>query len=481
MSSHRRTDRQKVMHMSPPCIRTGGLKNLTKDIKQWKQSWLKFCDLAIDHRTSNTSGIDGSVDLDIDQIEKLHQLQVWIEKLDLKPIATSAKESLGLAGLVQCMNESLEGSKEVIPQGWFETLQQIQNYKDHGKGSIAFDELEGMYYRYGASYDLDVNVDDDVNSNILSDNTRQKCKEFLHYLHDTGMVLWFSNSKPLNEVIFHDREFLVGVLRSIFHHNLREILKYKPHIQNLTATGFKEHLDNFLNCGILSEALLEHIWDETEYKQNEALRSYIMELLQSLNLCFEKKNSVEISWHFPWFVRKEDSKALIGKEWNPALRENEIALEFCYKFCHRLPMMIYEQLSVAIQRNVYPGDMRHDWKDIIYIRSNGVKMMIQRFPYEEHPSIQVSLRTQVSNIQAMYELCLRVNVDLQMLLDICPGVVFDSFLICPHCLLIDAPNKKHWNLSLIENYARQDWMTCSAVTPAVDIPSAMVYFMTVGE
>ncbi len=454
------------------------LECLNKDIKHWKANWLQFCEIVIDKKTSNNHE---SVDLDMTQIERLYKLQEWISQLDLTPITTSVEDAMGFQSLAKSMNQNMEGSKQVIPEGWFNTLQKLKAPGNVGKKTLAFDELKGIYYRHGASYDLDMDTDDDPKSDCSLDTTDQKCKEFLHYLHNAGLVLWFHKSKPLEKVVFHDREFLVHILQHIFHHKLRETLKYNPaapHFQSLT--DFNDHLDKFLDCGILSETLLLHIWDQTEHSGNKDLLSYIMELLQALNLCFQMRDTSH-SWHFPWFVKMEDNEAFFKKDWSPIIRQSEIGAEFCYKFCRRLPLMIYEQLSVAIQRNVYPGDIRHDWKDIIYIRSNGVQMKIQRFSYERHPTIQVSLRTQLSNIQAMYELCLRVNVDLQTLLYTCPGVVYDSYLVCPHCLLIGAPNKKHWNLSLIEDFAKQDWMTCPATTPAVGIPSAMVYFMTLGK
>ncbi len=457
------------------------LKCLKKDIHRWKSDWLRFCEIVIDHKTSNTGQF---ADIDMEQTEKLYQLQTWITELDLEPITTSAKENVGLQDLAESVLQCMEDCKEVIQEGWFDTLQQLQGLKGKKRGIIRFDELQAMYYRHASSYDLPMDIDvEGADSDILSNDIVEKCKEFLQYMHNAGLILWFSNSKPLKDVIFHNREFFVSTLRNIFHHDMREILKYNPASQLiLNHTEFTDHLNNFLDCGILTEPLLLHIWDESGHKGNKKLLSYVMELLQSLNLCFQMKNSEEHnSWRFPWFVRNTNSEEFLRNEWPPFMKDNEIALEFCYKFCHRLPLMIYEQLGVAIQRNIYPGDLRQDWKDVIFIRSNGVKMIIQRFLYEENPSIKVSLRTQLSNIQAMYELCLRVNVDIQMLLDTCPGVVYDSYLVCPHCLLTGAPRKKHWNLSLIENFARQDWITCSAVTPAVDFPSAMVYFMSLGK
>ena len=382
---------------------------------------------------------------------------------------------MGVLTLADFMQQSVANCREVMPESWFDTLQKLQKLKGQGKGMILFDEVEGIYSTYKA-----IHEDMQFSPTWLSAENNN-CQGFLHYLHNAGMVLWFSNSKILKNSVLHDREFLVHILQHIFHHNLRETLKYnpaKPYISNITE--FNEHLDNFLDCGILSEPLLQHIWDGTEAKENKELMEYIVELLQSLNLCFQLKDSDRNAWCFPWFVKEKVHDEFLLKEWPITPKESEIAIELCYKFCHQLPLMLYEHFSVAMQRNLHLGDPRHDWKDIIYIRSNGVQMKIQRYPYEEYPSIQVALRTQVSNIQAMYELCLQVNVDLQMLLHTYPGVVYDSYLVCPHCLLIGAQNKKHWNLSLIENYAEQDWMTCSASTPAVDIPSALVYFTTLG-
>ena len=461
------------------------LQCLKKDIKAWKKDWLRFCDLVIDRRSSTS---DDSVPVDINQLEKLQHLQAWIEELDLTPITTSAKENEGLQDLTNCMQQSINVCKEVIPQGWFETLEKLHEAKGQKRGTITFDELQSMYYRHSTPFDMAMDIDGeegadvDMYSDDMFDDTTQNCTDFLQYLHNAGMVLWFPNSKVLKDKVFHDREYLVEILQHLFHHNLRETLKFnpaKPHIQNLTE--FTEHLDNFLDCGILSEPLLMCAWNKNQNPGNYDLLPYIIELMQSLNLCFQMNNVTTKSWLFPWFVRKESGEAFLRNEWPPIMKQSDIAAEFCYKFCHRLPLMLYEHLSVAIQKHVYPGDIRHDWKDIIYIRSNGVQMKIQRFPYEEHPSIQISLRTRLSNIQAMYELCLRVNADLQGLLYTCPGVVYDSYLVCPHCLLTGAPHKKHWNLSLIENFARQDWMTCSATKPGTDIPSALVYFMTLGN
>ena len=122
--------------------------------------------------------------------------------------------------------------------------------------------------------------------------------ECLRFLHNSGMVLWYGEKhENLRKIIFHDPSFPVSVLKSLFRHDLTEVLEY-DHEQFgqyfNSKSNFQAEVATFKKTGILSLKLLRCVWQEFQFSQEDL--DTMVEMLTMLDTCFYRWRHVTIAF-----------------------------------------------------------------------------------------------------------------------------------------------------------------------------------------
>ncbi len=94
--------------------------------------------------------------------------------------------------------------------------------------------------------------------------------------------------------------------------------------------------------------------------------------------------------------------------WPVRMPPGQLEYSLVYEFSQRLPITMFERLSVKLQHHLVAGTYtRRDWRDVVYVKQNGVSLLLTRHPQRgENPSIEVTLRARRDNLQALYQLTL---------------------------------------------------------------------------
>ncbi len=261
----------------------------------------------------------------------------------------------------------------------------------------------------------------------------------------------------------------------------------------------RQHVCKFQQDVTLSDVLLGVVLQTPDQKQ------IFLEMFEALDLCFERETRLGHEgkeYFFPWFVQDEFDGNM-EDIWPQNVSKDEIQLEVHYRFCHRLPPTAFERLVVKIQPRLRPqADLRQYWKNMAYFRHNGVQIVLARHMIQEHPYIEIKLRSRYKDfLYQLYSLCYDLCFEMNNILLTCPGVVADKYLICPHCAILGTTRPKQWRLD-DEVLSKPDEdrisLCCempsqsepelypqsskrSSVTRADDLPAAMIMLQIIGN
>ncbi len=194
---------------------------------------------------------------------------------------TSAKSGFGLDKVANFLQENTSKTM-VLPGSWVNMYKKLSRRKpgtEHGQNYLSLMESQELFRK-------------SLPLSSFYENTRKGLHRCLQFLHDIGVILWYSKNEQLKGVVFHEPGFLIESLRLLFHHNLPDNIKFgekqSKHIQ--LKTDFDLQMTNFTASGILTRPLLKCLWAEREL--DEEIYEKMEELLQMLDLCY--KESIQL-------------------------------------------------------------------------------------------------------------------------------------------------------------------------------------------
>ncbi len=399
-----------------------------------------------------------------------------LKEQDFPIIVTSSKLGRGLGDVEKFLLEEATRHKLVLPASWAEMYKKLSSQftLDKKQSYLTLEEAQKHF---------------DQSSPLLKQvfqNKRKRLEQCLNFLHDTGVILWYSQNEHLRDIIFHQQSFLIDSLKLLFHHNLVNTICYSidDHAKFVsTESEFKSQLLSFVASGLLQRSLLKCLWSSMKFSSRLFLK--MEELLRMLQLCYVVSDvsdpSQEILMRFPWFLPQPDEnhQQFINQQWPENVPERMLQYNIFYKFFHRVPSSIYERFCVKLHRQLLPGAYkRKDVKDQVYIRQEDVQLFLNKTNDKEKPCVSLKLRCLVHKITAFSVFLHTVIDDMRDLLDEYPGIVTDAFFLCPHCIKLDAPEPTQRPLSQLYEISspRLSIVPCDpqAVGPTDDIPAALV-------
>ena len=345
---------------------------------------------------------------------------------------TSSANMQGMDKLKKFLFDQAQINKLSLPSHWSKMYAKLLGMKSTDKIYIKMDEAYSIFKK-------SLSIVRKLSS------TKKDPEHCLDFLHSIGMLLWYKDNDNLRDVVFHNMSAVVEILQELFHHNLCEHLKYDgtEHGKFIgTRTQYDSELTSFHQTGILSENLLNCLWNtiDPQMEHFETMKQMVIQL----ELCFiEEGRENTPLLRFPWFVHREDSEGIVAKQWPESLPPGRLQYSLVYTFFHRIPSTMYERFCVRLQKYLTPGGhFRQDFKDMVFITQSEVQILIQRNTRQSEPSLQIHLRTVFAYLPELQLLLLDIYNDLDSMCSELPRVVVDAYFLCPHCLLIKSPNPR---------------------------------------
>lgn len=266
----------------------------------------------------------------------------------------------------------------------------------------------------------------------------------LQYFSDTGLVLWYFENKALQNVVFHNLEFLINIFKAVFHHDLIGSLNYednKPLQVLFDEVEYRQVISQYQHQGLLSFKLLVHLWDK--YDLDAADQEALIELMKKFNLCHElwdeatlcNKGKENQLYFYPWFVKENTPPSSIDSG-KLLVKENLLNFHLECLFHNSIPMNICEMFIVRLQRFA----VEHNYMGKRWAWSNGLHVVVGNMDCcvvrdIENMALRFCSSGEVDSVVDMWEALSEMKDSLKSILGQWHGVVKSLHVVCPHCVM----------------------------------------------
>ena len=192
----------------------------------------------------------------------------------------------------------------------------------------------------------------------------------------------------------------------------------------------------------------------------------------------------DLVMRFPWFIQREDEEGVLEEKWPKLQPSGIIQYSLVYRFFHKVPSTLFERFCVRIHKHLVPGGhSRYDWRNEAYIEEDGVQILLKRLPCQSKPCMQIHLRSPISLLLKLKDLLLALYHDMENLCSELPGLVVDTYFLCPHCLMYRRknPTKKSAKLLTEPCSVKLDNVPCNPRDlESEKIPAAIIFLTLLG-
>ena len=321
-----------------------------------------------------------------------------------------------------------------------------------------------------------------------STQTKQESDDVvpLQYFSDTNLLLHYESNPFLKGYVFPDLDSLVDLFKSLFHHNIAQVIQYDTE-EKLQAKFKKEECDlavqRYQKEGLLGQKLLSYLWERYGLSVDD--KTVLLQLMQSFNLCYSISKDDDMHF-FPWFVKSQACPSHINKDHRMMFDKKHSSVHLQCEFFNSIPLNIFEMISVCLQRKAtqechYMGD-RQAWQDGLEISFGTVRCVLTRS--EENSTIDICLYGKVDDMPHVWKVIESLLQDVQSILKPWHGVIRSIHIICGHCIILRISPPKHWLPELVfpqQDVLIPDFVQCPKRPSSEDIPAALVMACFRGE
>ena len=300
----------------------------------------------------------------------------------------------------------------------------------------------------------------------------------LQYFSDSNLCLHYENNPFLKDYVFPDIDMLADLFKSLFHHNIGEVINY-DNDEKLQAKFQEGECDlavqRYQREGLLGQKLLSYLWEH--YGLSLADENVLLKLMKSFNLCYSISKDQEIL-HFPWFVQSKECPPHIDRNQLMKFDKEHASVHLQCQFFNRIPLNVFEMVSVCLQRRAtqdyhYMGD-RQAWHDGLEISFGSVQCVLTRS--KQNSTIDICLYGQVSDMPQVWQVIESLLKDLQSVLKPWTGVIRNIHFVCGHCVILGKLPRKYWLLDFVfpkEGAKVSQYVKCPKDS-AAKVPAALV-------
>ena len=308
----------------------------------------------------------------------------------------------------------------------------------------------------------------------------------LQYFADSNLCLHYESNPFLKDCVFPDIDLLADLFKSLFHHNISQVINY-DHDEKLQATFQKVEcelaLQRYQNEGLLGQKLLSYLWKHYGLSLDD--ETVLLHLMQSFNLCYSVSKEEQLLY-FPWFVKSQECPPHIDRAHLMKFDQKHASVHLQCEFFNRIPLNVFEMVSVCLQRKAtqeyhYMGD-RQAWHDGLEISFGSVLCVLTRSKLNS--SIDICLYGEVDDIPKVWEVMESLLQDLQAILKPWKGVIRSFHFVCGHCIILQISPPQYWLPGQVfpkPNVHLPDVVKCPKNPTAKNIPAALIMNCFKGE
>lgn len=309
------------------------------------------------------------------------------------------------------------------------------------------------------------------------DLDKDRLHDILAFFHSIGDVLWYEGKPEIKKFVFHNQSFLIDLLKRIFSERSDEIQVRPSKLigQGMSKKALETAQQDLSTKGIMSMKYLKVLLDDLQVDSN--MIDAIMQLLVHFDLCFkvqdETQDSLSTKLHFPWFLCEGVPQAATEMLERPQTGNWRFILE--YDFPLGCPPALYESMAVRTYQVIPDYHSIKHWKNGVYARIRETKIMLNRTFDEMHMNT-ISFHVEGKGIPELWSILASLHREFRILMIRWPGILYEMWLVCPHCTSEGVKNPHRFQGENIERCCPEDeeMFTCPKAEEG-SIPGNLIF------
>ena len=254
----------------------------------------------------------------------------------------------------------------------------------------------------------------------------------LEYYRNAGHVLHFPDNPFLKDYVFHNKDFILQIMQSVFHHNIKKTTDFS-HLSQSIKLSVDLMLQQCEKEGLLAIELLQLMWQKYGLKKEE--ERAVLEIMKKFHICYPVDVSEKLLF-FPFFLKSNEPPTSLDLHKQDSTHEHYFSVHFDCVFHSGVPINTFEALQVQIQKNAAEknyGGRRHAWQDGIEVNIGTLEIRAIRRASES--TIRLCVCSLSEDVEQVWEVTSHICSDLEAVLHPLMGVIWKIFFRCTHCIL----------------------------------------------
>ena len=346
--------------------------------------------------------------------------QLQTQKDNMKVFLLSNKTYKGMDSLTKFLTEFAVENRVTLPQKWVQFYTVIMSQKQKFFKVTELQQLFKSLY----SKPREILQQSQITKMFLS---------ALAYYHAAGHVLFYPDNPVLKDYVFHNKDFILDLSKSIFNHSLKDGTDFSELRKTTPAFHIELMLNQYESEGLLHIKLIRFLWHQYGLKEQE--EAAVLEIMKKLHLCYEVDVHKTVLF-MPWFIKTNNAPNSLdlGKLYQINQKCFSVLLECAFN--SRIPINIFEAIQVQVQKTAvekhYSGS-RYAWHDGIQVKVGTLEIRALR--KAEKATIQLCVCGPTNDVAEVWQVTSEVFSDLESILQPLLGVIKFIYFKCIHCLM----------------------------------------------
>ena len=352
---------------------------------------------------------------DEDRSQLLVQLQK--QKDNMEVFLLSSKTFEGMNNLKDFLRKITVEKRLVLPEKWVQFYKLISSQKKNFLKISKLEQLSQECFFEGKPLFQQAN----------------QFTSALKYFCAAGHVVHFPDNPALKDYVFHNKDFLLRLIQSCFHHNLQGATNFEGLMPTMNASNIDLMLRQYSEEGLLAIELLQLLWHQYGLKEEE--ERAVLEIMKKFQICYPVDSSEKV-WFFPYFVRSKEPPASLDLKKRDTIDRQHFSVLLHCEFHHLIPINVFEAMQVQVQKTAVEmdcGNSRYAWHDGIQVNVGTLQITALRRASQSTISLCVSATS--DDVDLVWQVTYNLYSDLEIVIQPLLGVIKQVYFECTHCIV----------------------------------------------
>ena len=341
------------------------------------------------------------------------------QKDNMEVFLLSSKTGAGMTILTEFLTKVTVQKRVSLPEKWVQFYKLMLNQKK------SFFKVTELHQLFKGLYVKHTHV-------LQKAKIEKKFRSALDYYHAAGHVLHFPDNPILANFVFHNKDFLLKMMQSVFHHNLKNSIDFGD-LRKTTEVSVELMLQQYEEEGLLAIELLHFLWQK--YGLEEEEERAVLEIMKKFYICYPVDILQEVLF-FPFFLKSNEPPSSFDLHKLHSFHEQCFAVVLNCEFHNRVPINAFEAIQVQVQKTAVErnyGNNRYAWQDGIQVTIGTLE--IKAIRRASKSTITVCVCAPNDDTEQVWQVTGDVYSDLEAVIQPLLGVMKLIYFECTHCII----------------------------------------------